>query len=52
MPFRWSYFVSAAVLVAFLLVSGGAPRLPVLGGCAAAALFTWWRRSRRNTWES
>jgi hypothetical protein len=41
---RTSYFLAAAFFAAYLLVSNGVPPVPVLAGCAAAALFTWLRR--------
>ena len=34
----WIYFFAAAFLASYLLISKGVPLLPVLAGCAVAAL--------------
>lgn len=47
MPLRWNYLLASAALVTYLLVNLGVPLLPVLIGCAAAALFAWWRGLKR-----
>ncbi len=41
MKYRWHYFLAAVLFSAYLLVSRGAPLVPVAAGCVLAALFTW-----------
>jgi hypothetical protein len=48
MKTRWNYFLAAAFFASYLLVSNGVPLVPVLAGCAAAALFIWWREHSRR----
>lgn len=48
---KWGLFLAAAFFAGYLLVSRGVPVVPVLVGCAAAALLTWRKQShavRRN----
>jgi hypothetical protein len=47
MILKWSFFFGAAVMAAYMLISRGIPVLPVLVGCALAALITWRNVSRR-----
>jgi hypothetical protein len=46
MIWRWRYFIGAATLAAYLLVSNGAPPLAVGAGVAGMALFMRRRASR------
>jgi hypothetical protein len=39
----WAYFSAAVFFASYLLLSNGAPFLPVLAGCAVAALSMWIR---------
>lgn len=48
MPFKWNHFLAAAMAVIVLLTWNGVPLTPVLAGCAAAALFAWWRSPRSS----
>lgn len=41
MMVKWSFFAGAAILAAYFLIRGGVPVIPVLAGCAVAALMTW-----------
>ena len=45
MKYKWSYFIGAAVLAAYFLVTNGAPPLAVAAGICGAAMFVR-RRSR------
>ena len=45
MSAKWSYFLAAAVMGGFILLSNGAPPIAVVLGLGGAALFTW-RRPR------
>ncbi len=47
MILKWSFFFGAAVMAAYMLISRGVPLLPVLAGCALAALITWRNVARR-----
>ena len=47
MILKWSFFFGAAAMAAYMLISRGVPVLPVLAGCAFAALITWRNVSRR-----
>ena len=38
---KWTYFLGAAALAAYLLISLGAPILPVMLGTGLAALLNW-----------
>ena len=40
---NWGYFFAAAFFASYLMVSNGVPLLPVLAGCAVAALSMWIR---------
>jgi len=44
---KWNLFFAAALLGAYMLISHGIPIVPVLGGCALAALFTWRQIARK-----
>lgn len=46
---RWRYFLPAAFFGSYLLLSNGVPLLPVLLGCAVAALCMWLRQNSRNS---
>lgn len=46
MMWRWRYFIGAAILAAYLLISNGAPPLAVAAGLAGMALFMRRRASR------
>jgi hypothetical protein len=37
---KWSYFIGAAILGGYLLISAGAPPLAVAAGIGGAAMFT------------
>ena len=39
----WGYFFAAAFFASYLMISNGVPLLPVLAGCAVAALSMWLR---------
>ena len=43
---KWAYFIGAAVLAAYLLVSNGAPPVAVAAGIAGSAIFM--RRKSRT----
>jgi hypothetical protein len=45
MTYKWSLFLAAAFFASYLLVSRGAPIVPVALGCAAVALLTWRKQS-------
>lgn len=47
MNVKWSFYLGAAVLAAYLLISAGTPVVPVLAGCGLAALFTWRKLARK-----
>jgi hypothetical protein len=51
MKYKWQYFLAAVFFGSYLLISRGVPLLPVLIGCAAAALITW-RKIARQTAQS
>lgn len=36
---RWSYFAGASLVAAYLLVTHGAPLLPVVAGIAGVAMY-------------
>lgn len=38
---KWSYFIGAALLAAYVLISGGAPPLAVAAGIGGSTLFLW-----------
>lgn len=38
---KWNLYFAASLLGAYMLISHGIPIVPVLAGCALAALFTW-----------
>jgi uncharacterized membrane protein AbrB (regulator of aidB expression) len=46
---RWRYFLPAAFFGGYLLLSNGVPLLPVLSGCAIAALCVWLRQNSGGT---
>lgn len=46
MKSKWNYFLAAVFFAGYLLVSRGVPLLPVILGCAGAALLTWLKHSR------
>jgi len=46
MIWRWRYFVAAVLLAGLLLLTNGAPPMPVFAGIAGAAMFMWRRGSR------
>jgi len=48
MMVKWSFFAGAAFLAAYFLISRGIPIVPVLAGCAFAALMTWRKLSRQT----
>jgi hypothetical protein len=43
---KWSWFAGAALFAAFILITKGAPPLPVAAGIGCAALLV-----RRNSWS-
>jgi len=43
----WYYFFAAVFFASYLLLSNGAPFLPVLGGVGIAALSMWLRMASR-----
>jgi hypothetical protein len=45
---KWKFFFGAAALAAYLMIAQGVPVVPVLVGCAAAALLTWRKVSRQT----
>ncbi len=47
MNLKWNLFFAAALLGAYMLISHGIPIVPVLAGCALAALFTWRQIARK-----
>ncbi len=47
MILKWSFFFGAVVMAVYMLLSRGVPLVPVLAGCALAALFTWRNVTRR-----
>lgn len=47
MKYKWQYFLAACFFASYLLISKGVPLIPVLAGCALAALLTW-RQIRRE----
>ena len=47
MKYKWHYFIAAAFFGSYMLISRGVPLLPVLLGCAAAALLTWRKLSQQ-----
>ena len=47
MNVKWSFYLGAAALVAYFLISRGIPVVPVLAGCGFAALLTWRKLVRR-----
>lgn len=36
---KWNYFIGASILAAYVLLSNGAPLMPVAAGIAGAAVF-------------
>ena len=40
---NWGYFFAAVFFASYLLISNGVPLLPVIAGCAVAALSMWLR---------
>jgi hypothetical protein len=48
MKYRWAYFAAAVFFASYLLVSNGVPLIPVIVGCALAAVLTW-RKVARQT---
>ena len=45
----WGYFFAAAFFATYLLLSNGAPLLPVLAGVAVAALSMWLGKAQART---
>jgi hypothetical protein len=41
---KWSFFLAAALLGAYLLLSFGAPLIPVAAGAVLAGCYQLWRR--------
>ena len=48
MKYKWQYLVPAIFFAGYLLISRGVPLLPVLTGCAIAALLTWRQLARQS----
>ena len=48
MKYKWQYFLAAVFFASYMLVSRGVPLLPVIAGCAIAALITWWKLARQT----
>ena len=46
MKYKWTYFIGAAVLAAYFLVTNGAPPVAVAAGICGAAMFM--RRTKRS----
>lgn len=45
---KWKFFFGAAALAAYFLIAQGIPVVPVLVGCALAALITWRMLARQT----
>ncbi|HXM98545.1 MAG TPA: hypothetical protein VN982_08735 [Candidatus Dormibacteraeota bacterium] len=45
---KWSFFIAAAWLATYYLISRGVPVVPVIAGVGLAAVMTWRKLSRNR----